>query len=310
MCIIADSVNDVSKTKIASFHVAYTMDGGKTIIPSQLVVYAANVDSVANTNAFILPVYNPGNDQKKIIPLDFSKLADFFYELANIYGRWFPEDTWRSANNSYNLEAQGKDFLPVYSVGDYKFSIMPSKIDFNRLDRLQLNINSAAKAAINVHPNDYSFIVYQFYKKGKIEITPFAYLCEPCREHAMIIPTIHGHPHADDPLGFSSHYFALNDFGSHKSEVEDKSDFDHEIYTLVLNPMAKNMDRKDLIEIDKLLSKITTDYVNRKVRIRIPTSFVPNKFTIKGYKQNRNILIKPDGFNFINDLTIDTQRAR
>ena len=49
MCIEADSVNDVSKTKIASFHVAYTLDNGVTIIPSQLVIYAANVDSMANT---------------------------------------------------------------------------------------------------------------------------------------------------------------------------------------------------------------------------------------------------------------------
>ena len=34
MCIVADDINDVSKTKIASFHVAYSLDDGKTIIPS------------------------------------------------------------------------------------------------------------------------------------------------------------------------------------------------------------------------------------------------------------------------------------
>jgi hypothetical protein len=177
MCIIADSVGDVSKTRIASFHTAYTLDGGKTIIPSQLIVYAANVDSNTATNAFILPVYNPGNNYQKIIPLDFSKLPDFFSNVNEIFDRWFPSKNWADRTlSSPNGEFAIENILPVHKVGDYKFSIMPSKMDFNRLDRSQLNISSTAKIAIDVHSDDYSFIVYQFYQKGRIEITPFGYI--------------------------------------------------------------------------------------------------------------------------------------
>ena len=91
MCIIADSIKDVSKTKIACMQTAYSFDNGQTIIPAQLVVYSANVDSSTNNNAFILPIYNPGNDHRTIIPLDFSKLTNFFTDLEKIYDRWFPE---------------------------------------------------------------------------------------------------------------------------------------------------------------------------------------------------------------------------
>lgn len=98
MCIVADSVDDVSKTKIASFRVAYTLDNGKTVVPSQLVVYSANVDSLVANNAFI---------------------------------------------------------LPVHTVGDYQFSMMPLKTDFDRLDCTKLNINPEARASIDIHFNDY-----------------------------------------------------------------------------------------------------------------------------------------------------------
>lgn len=304
MCIVADEVRDVSKTKIASFHVAFTLDDSKTIIPSQLVVYSANVESNVNSNAFILPIYNPGNDCHNIIPLDFSKMPDFFFDLKDIFNRWFPDKLSKSSsykNYSYSFESKE---LPVHKVGDYKFSIMPSKIDFNRLNRSELNINSIAKIAVDMHSNDYSFIVYQFYQKGQLEITPFGYLCKPSREHAMVIPTIHGHPHSNFPtMGFD---YIPNMFVSYKSEFEDTAEYDHEIYTLVKNPNQKPIiNKNDVIDIDKLLREISKDYMNRKIRVFVPKSFIPNKFSIKGFHENRNILVKPNTYDFIKDLIIE-----
>lgn len=318
MCIVADSVKDVSKTKIASFHTAYTLDGGKNIIPSQLVVYSADVDSNTDTNAFILPIYNPGNDHKKIIPLDFSNMPDFFSNVQNVYDRWFPRQILKSQSYSMNsTNSYSENLLEVHKVGDYKFSIMPSKIDFNRLNRSQLNVNPLAKKSIDAHTNDYSFIVYQFFQKGKIEITPFAYLCEPYREHAMIIPTIHGHPHDDLPIiglynpTMYDNYGSVNShdsYNSYGSEFENSASFDHEIYCLVKNPSEQNIvTKKDIVDMDKLLKPITNDYMNRNIKIYCPKSFIPNKININGQKANRNILIKADGYSFIYDLTFDTQ---
>lgn len=303
MCIVADSIKNISKTKIASFHVAYTLDNGKTIKPAQLVVYSANVDSNTNTNAFILPIYNPGNDYHKIIPLDFSKIPDFFTDVKSVYDRWFPEQMLKTQSYStINSDDMYDGFLEVHKVGDYKFSIMPSKYDFNRLDRSRLNISPTSKIAIDVHSDDYSFIVYQFFQRGQLEITPFAYLCEPCREHAMVIPTIHGHPHDNVPtVGFG---YVPNMYISYKSDFDDSAEFDHEIYTLVKN-QNNVISKTDVVDMDKLFKKIMTDYMNRKIRVYAPKSFIPNKIKINGYTNNRNILIKADGYVFVKDLTID-----
>lgn len=307
MCIVADSVKDVSKTKIAAFHVGYSLDG-TNIIPGQLIVYAANVDSNANTNAFILPVYNPGNDAHNIIPLDFSKLPDFFASVENVFDRWFPKMMSKSFSNSYGAESNSlsRGMLEVHRVGDYKFSIMPSKIDFNRINRNELNISPMAKTAIDVHSDDYSFIVYQFYQRGQIEITPFGYLCTPLRENAMIIPTIHGHPHDNVPsvgLGYVKNMYIPS---INQSEFENDAEYDHEIFGLVKNlPNTNNITKSDLVDVNNLLKTITVDYMNRKIRIFPPKSFVPKKIKLNGYKNNRNLLLKLDNHTFIHDLMID-----
>jgi hypothetical protein len=305
MCIIADNVKNVSRTKIASFHVAYTLDNGKTIIPAQLVVYSAQVDSNTNTNALILPVYNPGNDYHNIIPLDFSKMPDFFHNLKNIYNRWFKEEILESQFGALGTNySNDVSTLPVFKVGDYKFSIMPSKIDFNRLDRSQLNISPISKNAIDVHSNDYSYIVYQFYQRGQLNITPFGYLCQPCREHAMVIPTIHGHPHDNVPtVGLG---YVPNMFVPYNSDFENTAEYDHEIYTLVKNPNQPSIiSKKDMVDMNRLLRPLIKDYMNRAIRTYVPKSFIPNKIIIKGCSENRNILAKPDEYVFVRDLIID-----
>lgn len=303
MCIVADSVNDVSKTKIASFHVGYSLDDKKTVLPAQLIVYAADVDSNATSNAFILPVYNPGNDYKKIIPLDFSELPDFFTQTKSIFERWFPKKYLARSMNYSSNSFDTDSYLPVHKVGDYKFSIMPSKMDFNRLDRSQLNVNPAAKSVIDFHSNDYSFIIYQFFQRGKIEITPFAYLCEPYNDQAMIIPTIHGHPHEIVPTGMGH---VQNLFVPNKPDFEENADFDHVIYSITKQDLPKSIiTKKDLTDMNDLLRQITKDYMNRKIRVFCPKSFVPNKIDLTGYKDNRNTMITRDGSFFMRDLIVD-----
>lgn len=306
MCIVADNVKDVSETKIASFHIAYSLDGGVSLLPGQLVVYAATVDSTAPTNAFILPVYNPGNDYKKIIPLDLSGEALFFDDLDRIYNRWFPQQQevkFRSlSTNSYSLDSM----LEVHRVGDYKFSIMPSKLDFYRVNRSELNINPCAKSAIDVHSNDYSFIVYQFYQKGKLEVSPFGYICEPHSEYSMIIPTIHGHPH-DGISAMTGGGYGGSMYGSFGSDFEQNSDFDHIIYTLVKNPSRQPVPSADIRDINTMFRKICSDYMMRTLNIYTPKSFVPNKIMIKGYKSNRNIIVDPKKYTFMRDLVLDNK---
>lgn len=305
MCIVADSVKDISGTKIASFHVAYTNTDKDHIMPAQLIIYSANVDSLTNSNAFILPVYNPGNITENIIPLDFSKIPDFFIDLERIFDRWFPKKTLRMGQaftNSY--DSNNDSFLEVHRVGDYKFSIMPSKMDFNRIDRSQLNINPLAKVAIDVHSQDYSFIVYQFFQKGKIDVSPFGYLCPPAGNNTMLIPTIHGHPH-DSLLDLGSGY-TPNLYVSYKSDFEEQADFDHDIYGLIKSSQPNNIiNKQDIIDLDNLLKQINRDYLKRNIRIYIPKNFIPKKLKFTGYRENRNLLLDYQGHYFVHDLTID-----
>ncbi|AFX92856.1 hypothetical protein CE11_00830 [Megavirus courdo11] len=309
MCIVADKVNNVSETKIASFHVAYKLDGDTEVVPSQLVVYAANIDSQTDSNALILPVYNPGNDYKKIIPLDFSEMTNFFNDIERLYDKWFPKPMTRSLNYSTNgYYMKSNSLLEVYEVGDYKFSIMPSKIYFNKLDTKQLNVNPLAKAAIDAHSNDYSFIVYQFFKKGNIKVSPFAYLCHSHSSESMIIPTIHGHPHHSSYKlsGFEilDNYTPIENIQN--SDFENEAEYDHCIYTLCKNTITKSLiSKQDLSDMNKIMKQITTDYMKRNIRIYVPRSFVPNIIKIYGKKINRNILIDINKKYFVKDLVID-----
>jgi|SRR5579872_763027 len=310
MCIIADDVKQVEKTKIVSFQTAYTLDGGKTIIPAQLVIYSTNLESNVNSNAIILPVYNPGNNYQNIIPLDLSELPGIITDISTKFDSWFPpvrQPKW-SLNDTF-AEDRETDNLQIFTVGDYKFSLMPSKLDFNRLDRTQLHVNPISKVAIDVHSMDYSFIVYQFTQRGKLEITPFGYICPSYGANSMIIPTIHGHPH-DNFMTNMGGAPLQSVFVQYKSDFENEADFDHEIYALIKSPQpVDNIGKIDVVDLDRIIRKIKTDYMKRSIRIYMPNNFVPKKIMLNGYKLNRNLYVGLDGDQFVKDLTLDGNKS-
>jgi len=140
MCIVADSVNDVSNTKIAAFHIGYKIENSDNIIPAQLVVY---------TNAFILPVYNKKSKinnpiTNTIIPLDMSNYSEFFKNLNLYFNRWNQTESYNLLYTN-NSDAMLQSMLPVHRVGDYKFSIMPTKADFDNIYTSQLRVDPMAK---------------------------------------------------------------------------------------------------------------------------------------------------------------------
>ena len=323
MCIIADDVKFVGNTKIASFHVAYSLDGGRTVVPSQLVVYSASIDS-NKPNALILPVYNPGNDHRNIIPLDLSRSENFFNVLEDIYSMWgvntVVNDTRPKTRSLFNSNSMSNNLLSVHTVGNYRFSIMPSKIDFNRLDRTQLNISPAAKTAIDAHSNEYSFIVYQFFDTGNIKVSPFGYLCKPIDDNNMIIPTIHGHsmndsyhdmfsiPFTNNFSENNSAYFPIvSNIGSsinESSDFESVSEYDHKIFTL--NKIRSGSPASPNIQVMMNLTKtITKDYMKRNIDITFPRNCYPCIYVYKGKHANRNALVTSQNMKFVHDLIFD-----
>lgn len=292
MCITAGKTKNVSKTQIVSFQVNYKISdslknsSNKPLRNScnnkgQLVVYSANIDSASKTNAFILPVYNQKNNVDNIIPLDLSDLENLTIDIYSIFNKWFPKVLYKSVNKK-SVEAKNEK-LEVYKVGDYKFSVMASKYDFDKLNNSELNIEPAAKVAIDVHDDNFSFIVCQFYKKGKLNVTPFGYLCKSHSKNSMILPTIHGHPPDDN--------------NSKNVKFEDTADFDHKIYTIT---RSKNKKLCNSEKLNIILSTITKDYRGRNIKISTPKYFIPNEITINGIKNNRNLLCSGEYYDFLN----------
>lgn len=285
MCIIADNINGITNVKILCSHVAYRLHDEFT--PAQLVVYAANIDTSV-TNALIFPVYNPGNDATKIIPLDLSHLPYFFNETESVFHQVH-------VNTSMSEDAM----LTVQQVANYKFSIAASKMDFNRIDRTQLNINAISKTTIDIHSDDYSFIIYQVFQKGHLDIMPFGYLCPQVTDTTLIVPTITSHPHnMFDKCYIQSLHVA------YKSEFEDVIQFDCEIYSLVKSPTEKTP-REKVKEVDTWIRKIKTDYLKRDVKLYVPQNFKLNYVKLACFKPNRNMLMASDNYQFMRDLVID-----
>src|ERR1700747_818267 len=169
MCIVANTVDDVKATKIACFQVKCLIDGVEN--DYLLTIYNAIIMTQNSSNALILPVYNPTNNVHNIIPLDMSDNEFIFQEMRGYFDKNYGRATKGVLPNANNSHVS-IDLLKVFNVGNYKFSIMSNKNDFNRINKQELNIADEARTSINAHNMNYSFIVYQFTGSGYIE--PFA----------------------------------------------------------------------------------------------------------------------------------------
>lgn len=312
MCIIADVVKKVSSTKIVSIDVGYTSEQNPdNPIPLQFVIYSAKVESMANSNAFILPVYNPTNNPEKIIPVDMSKQSEFINKISTLFDKWFHLDKWDSKNmklsmtNSYD----GESYLQVFKVGDYKFSIMPHKSDFGRLDQNQLRVDPSAKVSIDAHSDNYSFIVCQFFRRGDLELTPFGYLCPQKSLSEMLVPTIHGHPHQSNVDGLGR--LPNMRFDIHpKGDFENSSEYDHVIYCIQRcsdgeeDNKSVRVEKEDYSQLNRILKEISKDYRNNSIRLHIPKNIIPTMIEINGIKPNRNLVVSTKGSYFSNDLIL------
>jgi len=289
-------------------------------------------------------VYNPGNNPDSILALDFSSYPNFFKDLKELYDEIFGINELRSKNfsqNSMSLDSYGGK-LAVHKVGDYKFSIMPSKNDFSKLDQSQLNVAPGALTSINVHSMDYSFLVCQF--NGSGTVSPFGYVSKRVPNDKMIIPTIHGHPESDqdldlkeEPISFSgftignqfTHPNQINSFTSmdrmfapNKSIDKNKShnkshatgvfdevgDFDHSIYIMAkFNPEHKtNLSNTHYVKFDSMLNKVERDHKQREVKLFLVKGCNPYKKELVGDFKNRNMIVGgPNSLSFYKDLIHD-----
>lgn len=174
MCIITSTVDSVSTTRIY-----ISADHANR---RQLTIYS-NVVASPEENVMVLPVPNPDSVEL----LDFSHYPDFFTDLKAC----FIERTQRSYTNNTFLVSKSTNSLPVFRIGSYDASIVPSIADFPRLQiPMDRTLIPFLKSKYNA---EFGFIICRL-APGKKEYHPFAYTHDQHSSYRLFIPTMHYHP--------------------------------------------------------------------------------------------------------------------
>ncbi len=253
MCIILTHVESVSNTQI---YISSSKDRTR-----QIVIYTNKVDSPLE-NAMILPVPNP----LSVELLNFSHYKDIFEDCNKCFR--FLDDSYNDSHNTRALYASAslpsRPPLPVYTVGSYQASIVPSFADFDRLNLKILRVNPEVfKLLKDTYDSSFGFIVCQL-RTGSHQYHPFAYTHDIHSSRLLFTPTLHYH------LGESS----------------VTADWDHIIYS----PMT------DLYTTGRYVFKNTNDVDWKKIpeAYRWPSQgyFTMNRHCIQGNKKNKDLWLK------------------
>lgn len=202
MCIISLTVESVNATKIFS---CFTDDESR-----QFVVYSNEVSTNAKNNMMILPVPHPSSVEL----IDLSHYPSFFQDCEKNFVKYRPPHLYASRSLTASLNYSERPPLPIFNVGSYIASIVPSVYDFDRLNPYMFPVSSDLRATLQQeYTSEFGFICCRL-KQGRHTYHPFAYSHAKHSGGLMFLPTFHYHPHNSS---YDSHIGA---------------DWDHVIYTV------------------------------------------------------------------------------
>ncbi len=199
MCIITAKVERVSGTNIF----VCATDGGR-----QVLVYSNTVETIVPNNTMVLPVPNPETVQF----INLQSYKKFFADCESSFSE--PRDTnylSRSFAASASLSAHT---LPVYDVGSYNVSVVPTMNDFHRLDPDFFTIDPYIPQSLQKkYDSSFGFIICKL-RKGQHSYHPLAYTHQIHKDRLLFVPTYHIHPD-----GTYNH-------------IDEYADWDHTIYSV------------------------------------------------------------------------------
>eukprot|EP01102_Stenamoeba_stenopodia_P005525 TRINITY_DN1628_c0_g2_i1.p2 TRINITY_DN1628_c0_g2~~TRINITY_DN1628_c0_g2_i1.p2 ORF type:complete len:313 (-),score=74.98 TRINITY_DN1628_c0_g2_i1:1881-2819(-) len=178
------------------------------------------------TEAMILPVvsYDKGKDIQLV---DLTTMGKMFEEMDTIFRP--PKINWAEIVTFIMCGCcllGGETEVPplplkVHRVGSYQVSVVPSKEDFELLDKDVFMLDSnVAKLFSDKYSTDFAFVVCKLVNNGAT-YHPIGYISPRLRdEGALFIPTYHFHGKPDDK----------------------KADWDHAIYTAFVNGVPTHRD--------------------------------------------------------------------
>jgi len=245
MCIISNSVNKVSDTKIL---IAVNEKTDR-----QLVVYSNKVDNNSAKNAMILPVPMPNS-------VKFINLSNY----KNIF-----EDCEKSFYNGArrlsvpsSLSFGSRNMLEVFSVGSYNVSLAKNLDDLKIVNTNVFNLSEGCEKLLSADYSDenWGFIICQL-NEGLEKYHPFAYSHQLM--DTVFVPTKHYHDHKIYGGGFkyndvnimNSPMFSTFNSGNVLNRYEYADDWSHDIYLMNVNntsSIPKSMNSSNFIWTRKM----------------------------------------------------------
>lgn len=162
-------------------HVSATNIFARIVAPGvQSLAYTMNL-ATAREVAMILPVpVRPGTGESAVRFIDLEKYPEMFSELDALF---------EEAHPAGELQLLGRT-LAVHEVGSFIATYVPSKLDFDRVDR-RFWLPRVVLDSVPAY-SDYGFAVFQL-KPGNQTVHPMAFTF-PSRElDRLFIPTVHLH---------------------------------------------------------------------------------------------------------------------
>ena len=179
MCCFTGPVTSVSATKI------FARMGDRS---RQYLVYSMNVDAPKEL-AMVLPIpVAAGSDEKAVRFINLEKYPTFFEDME----AGFPVPPPRSKGQGITVLAAGRDSapLPVFQVGSFEASFVPTVADFDRLDeRFRLPAGTFDKLT---GYKQFGFAVFKL-KPGAQKIHPMAFEFPTALMSHLFFPTVHIH---------------------------------------------------------------------------------------------------------------------
>ncbi len=253
MCIITAQVDKVSGTNIF----VCALDGGR-----QVVVYSNTVVTSVQNNTMVLPIPNP--DSVKFINL--KDYEGFFTDCAASFST--PRDHNYGMRSALCSISPKESSLPVYDVGSYNISIVPTVSEFNRLNPYYFTIDPYIPETLEKkYDSSFGYLVCKL-RRGQHSYHPLAYSHQIHKDRLLFVPTYHIHPDGTYPQSHDDH----------------DADWDHSIYT-VETDMEDDGARRQFDGWALKWNKLPTE-------LHWIQKYRGHKWTCHGYKKNRDIWLR------------------
>jgi len=233
----------------------------------QITVYG-NTVSTSSPVAMVLPVPNKSGSPQSIEMIDTSGVdADtFFSQLKGCFPK-VPKVKGLGTRSfvSMNFSADSAH-LEVKRAGSYRYSIVPSTRDFNRLDQdiFSYKMTPEVKDLLCTHYHTgYSFLVCIIDQGAQYK--PIAYVHDMMKGNRLFIPTrhFHGHNNNNNTSNIMTHQYSPL---SHNSE-SDEADWDHQIYVAGI---SRDVEFGINAKMDNALTIVTPNAITEKCKYNLP----------------------------------------